>query len=593
MSLKISQKFLIAVSVPVIFELALVGTLSSLLGQADEARRKEQEARELANRTYSLMGLHVARLTQIAIYKSSDNEDVRVQAAITAQKMRDEIAKIHALVARNPRCGATWQRLDSLVKEIGDEHEQAMQKMRGGDKAATALAFMSMRRHFDELMQATEELSAQQVQSDGVDIAQYSELIKTVLYLSIFLSVFTAFGLAWLFNRSTTSRLSVIMKNTEMMAVGQAPAARLSGDDELARIDELYHKMHESLAVLRRRERAILENVADVVCSLDKDLRFSDINAAAFNHWGYDSESFIGGRLVDLLAPDDRTSVHKTLRQVIDSGRESSFECAVLKSDGSYADTEWSVTYSKEEESLYCVIHDITARKNLERMKAEFVAMVSHEIRTPLSSIQMTHSLIESELADSLDDFMTRSLTAAQDNINRLMALVNNLLDLDKLESGHIELVPENISAAQIAATAVGAIESLFVGKNISVSHNIDPNLMVNADKERIVQVLINLLGNAIKYSPAHSKVSVRARKDGRFVRFLVTDSGRGIPEGKLQTVFERFRQVEAADEKVHKGAGLGLAISKAIIEKHKGKIGVDSTLGEGSTFWFTLPAAV
>jgi signal transduction histidine kinase len=170
---------------------------------------------------------------------------------------------------------------------------------------------------------------------------------------------------------------------------------------------------------------------------------------------------------------------------------------------------------------LYCVIHDITARKNLERMKAEFVAMVSHEIRTPLSSIQMTHSLIESELADSLDDFMTRSLTAAQDNINRLMALVNNLLDLDKLESGHIELVPENISAAQIAATAVGAIESLFVGKNISVSHNIDPNLMVNADKERIVQVLINLLGNAIKYSPAHSKVSVRARKDGRFVRFF------------------------------------------------------------------------
>jgi signal transduction histidine kinase len=85
----------------------------------------------------------------------------------------------------------------------------------------------------------------------------------------------------------------------------------------------------------------------------------------------------------------------------------------------------------------------------------------------------------------------------------------------------------------------------------------------------------------------------VRARKDGRFVRFLVTDSGRGIPEDKLQTVFERFRQVEAADEKVHKGAGLGLAISKAIIEKHKGKIGVDSTLGEGSTFWFTLPAAV
>ncbi|MCA0315408.1 MAG: PAS domain-containing sensor histidine kinase [Candidatus Melainabacteria bacterium] len=590
MSLKISQKFLIAVSVPVIFELALVGTLVSLLGQADEARRKEQEAREMANRTYALMGLHVTRLTQIAIYKSVDNAEVRAQAAITAQKMRDEIAKIHALVARNPRCSATWQRLDGLVKEIGDEHEQALQKMRGGDKASAALAFMSMRRHFDELLQATDELSAQQAQIEGVDIAQYSELIKTVLYLSILLSVFTAFGLAYLFNRGTASRLSVIMKNTEMIAGGQAPVARLSGDDELARIDGLYHKMHESLAVLRRRERAILENVADVVCSVDKDLRFTDINAAAFKQWGFDAESFLGGRLVDLLAPNDRAEVHKNLRHVIERGKETNFECAVLKADGTLADTEWSVTYSAEEESLYCVIHDITSRKNLERMKAEFVAMVSHEIRTPLSSIQMTHSLIESELADSLDDFMTRSLGAAQDNINRLMALVNNLLDLDKLESGHIELLPENIAAAQIVSTAVNAVETLFLSKNIAVSHNIDSSLMVVADKERIVQVLINLLGNAVKYSAPHSKVSVRARKEGRFVRFMVTDSGRGIPEDKLQTVFERFRQVEASDEKVHKGAGLGLAISKAIIEKHNGKIGVDSTLGEGSTFWFTLP---
>ncbi|HNM51102.1 MAG TPA: PAS domain-containing sensor histidine kinase, partial [Candidatus Obscuribacter sp.] len=297
------------------------------------------------------------------------------------------------------------------------------------------------------------------------------------------------------------------------------------------------------------------------------------------------------GRAADLICGADRERVLGCLRKIIESGKEDRFECGIKRADNSIADTEWSVTWSQEEESLYCVIHDITARKNLERMKAEFVAMVSHEIRTPLSSIQMTHSILESELGESLDPFMTKSLVVAKDNVTRLMALVNNLLDLDKLESGFIEFLPENEAAWQVVETSINAIESLFKKKSIEVKHNIDPNLYIYADRERLVQVLINLLGNAIKYSEPGSKITVKARKESKAVRFSVSDTGRGIPADKLSTIFERFRQVEASDEKVHKGAGLGLAISKAIIERHKGKMGVDSTLGEGSTFWFTVPA--
>lgn len=354
--------------------------------------------------------------------------------------------------------------------------------------------------------------------------------------------------------------------------------------------------MHQSLTIMRRRERAILENVADIVCCIDSSMRFSDINAAAHTHWGYDAIDLIGGRVADIILDTDREAVLEALRNVIATAQTARIECAVRRNDASAADTEWSATWSEEENSLYCVIHDISDRKNLDRMKAEFVAMVSHEIRTPLCSIQMTHSLLAEELGASLDEFMSKNLTDAQDNINRLMALVNNLLVLDKLESGLIDFIAEPITLGEVVETSIGAISALLRQKSIEVTRNIDPNMMIYADKERLVQVMINLVSNAYKYSPPNSKITIKAKlvkyMSLPFVRVEVSDKGRGIPESKLNTIFERFRQVEAADEKVHKGSGLGLAIAKAIVERHHGKMAVESVEGEGSTFWFTVPAS-
>lgn len=592
-TLKISQKFLVAVSVPVVFELILVAILFVLLWQADEARIKEQQGRELANRVYALMGLHVQRVTQIMLYKSTEEPEMLGQARQTAQRMKNEIRQIHVLVEGNPKSSETWKSLDSLVRAIGEEHDRAAECLGLGDKTGATMHYMSMRRHFEALIQASNKLTEQQATSkevDGIDVSKYSEIIRIVLCLSILLSLLIAFGLAFYFRRGTASRLNVIMANTRRMAAGKAPTEELQGDDELAQIDKLYHKMHDSLVVLRRRERAILENVADVVCSLDTSLRFTDINEAAYKHWGY-GDDLIRVRLLDLVVTADRDTVATSLRKVIDTSKEATFECGITRADATIADTEWAVTWSEVEGSLYCVVHDITARKNLDRMKAEFVAMVSHEIRTPLASIQMTHSLLAAELGDALDEFMTSSLSAAQDNVNRLMALVNNLLDLDKLESGFIDFVADRVSVRDVVETSVAAISSLFQQKAIVVKRNIDPTVMIYADKERLVQVLINLLSNATKYSTPKSTIIVDARVEKDFVRISVTDSGRGIPEEKLDTVFERFRQVEAADQKVHKGTGLGLAIAKAIVEIHQGKMDVESVEGKGSTFWFTIPA--
>lgn len=591
MSLKISQKFLIAVTVPVILELVLVCTLLNLLAWSDDAIRREKKSRELASIMYGLMGMHVQRVNQFAIYKSNGDQAMFERMLRTQDRMRQEIPKIRALVASDRANSQQWDQFYEQTQKINEEHALGAAMLAKGDRAGLSASYARLGKQFNHLLQLNDELTAQQAKVGAQSIEEYSDLIRTILYASIPASVILAFGLVFVFNRSTTSRLDAIMQNTRAMTAGNEPRLRLKGDDELAAIDKTYHSMYDALALLRHKERAILGNVADVVCALDADLHFIDINQAALRQWGYEAESFIGAEIAALICPSNRSAVLQELNNAIKKGKGTIFECAVLRADETQSDTEWTVNWSAEDSALYCVVHDISARKELERMKAEFVAMVSHEIRTPLCNIQLTHQLMEAKHGAQLDDFMRKSLTAAQDNVNRLMALVNNLLDIDRLSSGHVEFVRQNESAKEIVETSISAIESLFAQKSIEVKHAIDPSLTVYADRERLIQVLINLLNNAIKYSEQKSRITIKARKDGNFVRFSVSDTGRGIPEDKLSAVFERFRQVEAKDEKVHKGAGLGLAISKAIVEGHKGKIGVDSTLGEGTTFWFTVPS--
>ncbi len=242
------------------------------------------------------------------------------------------------------------------------------------------------------------------------------------------------------------------------------------------------------------------------------------------------------------------------------------------------------------EKTIYAVIQDITQRKQLERIKRDFLAMVSHDIRAPLGNIQLVLSFIERDDELTLSDSNKRSLSIAKDNTQRLLALVNNLLDVEKIESGMLAVMQENCSLKTTARQAIDAVSELSRERKISIVEDINPDVKAFFDEERVVQVLINLLSNALKFSPADTEIKIAQEAEENFVRVKVIDQGRGIPEEKLKTVFERFRQVEKGDSKEKKGAGLGLTICKAIVENHGGIIGVESVVNEGTTFWFTLP---
>ncbi len=232
---------------------------------------------------------------------------------------------------------------------------------------------------------------------------------------------------------------------------------------------------------------------------------------------------------------------------------------------------------------------DVTERLAVEQMKDEFVSVVSHELRTPLTAIRGSLGLLASGRMAALDDSARHMLEIAVSNTDRLIRLINDILDIERMQSHRVTLEKTCVSSQQLVDEALSVLAPLADDADIALEVQGLAGT-VWADRDRIVQTLTNLVGNAIKFSEAGSVVEVSAEAAAGSVTFRVADEGRGIPAEHLDQIFGRFSQVDATDSRERGGTGLGLAICKEIVEQHGGRIWVTSTLGGGSTFSFTIP---
>lgn len=231
-------------------------------------------------------------------------------------------------------------------------------------------------------------------------------------------------------------------------------------------------------------------------------------------------------------------------------------------------------------------------RAAVEKLKQEFLSMVTHDLRTPLTSVRAALTILGTGAHGKLNENGQETLEDAEANVVRLINLINDLLDIDKLESGKFQLDIDEVALASVVQRSISAVEGYAKQQQVDIVSAVDDTGLIYADEDRLVQVLVNLLSNAIKFSRAGQTVTLRAHpiSEQQEYQFAVIDEGRGVAPEVKDKIFRRFEQATLEDSKELGGSGLGLAICKAIVEEHKGTIGVDSEPGKGSTFWFRIP---
>jgi PAS domain S-box-containing protein len=301
--------------------------------------------------------------------------------------------------------------------------------------------------------------------------------------------------------------------------------------------------------------------------------------------------------MLSCVAPEDRQRALEHIKRDKRTKTGSEGEYKLLKADGTpyYI---WAHTFPVHDEKgevvSFCgVAHDINQRKEAEKRVSEFYSTVSHELRTPLTSIRGSLGLIEGGLAGEIPEKAKQFIAIARSESDRLIRLINDILDIRKIEAGKLTLSLVHCSPAELISSAIDGLRGMAMQSDVEITSLATFNATLLCDRDRIIQVLANLISNAIKYSEKGRKVAVSVDYlAGESVcRFSVIDRGQGIAGDQIHKLFNKFQQLDSSDSRPKGGTGLGLAISKSIVEQHGGKIGVNSFIGQGSAFWFELPA--
>jgi signal transduction histidine kinase len=309
---------------------------------------------------------------------------------------------------------------------------------------------------------------------------------------------------------------------------------------------------------------------------------------------GFSQEELTGMHYLDLVRSDWREAAYEFYTaQVRDRVPSTYFQFPATTRDGRTVWLGQNLQILLGDEGFVgaqAVARDITRPREVDRMKDEFLSVVSHELRTPLTAVRGSLGLLASGKMGKLEERGQRMIEIAEQNSDRLVRLINDILDLEKIESGKEEMKREEVELARLVGEVLESMQPLAESAGVKLAAAAVAGVRVVADPDRILQVLTNLISNAVKFSMPGSTVSVRveARRDDVLVS--VRDEGRGIPSDKLEAVFERFQQVDSSDARQKGGTGLGLPIARSIVQLHGGRLWAESELGKGSTFSFTLP---
>jgi PAS domain S-box-containing protein len=599
LSLSLSTKLAAVVAVPLLINLGFLFYLSDLQSKTESEAAEAKRSREITD---------AVNVVSKSIYEASSE--------LHGQKLSPEFVKSRDVSRLETEMRAAYEKLlkatehepkkYKIVKESQAAAEGALsifKVMKENPLIQTDLRFEDKRKTYnrrlrklgatvlsEELLELNREERFNLEKSPERE-AKLRELQKEIFYICAATNAIVTVILAFVLIRGISSRLQTMSDNAYRLASDVPLNPVLTGSDEIARLDQTFHKMSEAIAQAEKKQRAVTDNARDVICSLDAAGKFVAVNPASKTVLDYTPEELTGRYYIDLIVADDVAHVLNSMESATRDSNTKPFDARMKRNDGQVVDTLWTSVWSAAEKSYFCVIHDDTERKTAERMKQEVVAMITHDLRTPLSTIRNFLEMLGAAMYGELTEKGEKMLALADRSSARMLSLINDLLDVEKIKAGMMELSIADTQLASVLEHCAQSVASLAEAGGIKIEVSSE-NIIVKADEDRLSRVVTNLLSNAIKFSPSGSTITLAARlgTDGQFAEVMVKDEGRGIPQEMIGTIFDRFTQVMESDSRSKGGSGLGLAICKALVELHGGTISAASQNGEGTTFTFTVP---
>ncbi len=586
-NLTLVHKALILVAVPLAFELVLLGVLGWVLHQTEVEAHLADRAKSIISRTnHVIQSLHNVG-EAFLLYDVRTNSDSKERYIKRVGQLDEHLHTLAKEVKDNPRHLEIVRHTKRVAADSLQVLEKQIQVFERGGRLEIKKA-EDLEEQLKEIVDELDTIIADERAGQEERTAKQSKDLLKIIFGVIVLSIIVALQAVVLVQRGTARRLGVLMDNSIRLGADQPLAAVLEGNDEIAQIDKVFHKAAATLREASRKERAVIDNAVDVIFSIGEQGNFAAVSPAAIKLWGYAPDELIGENWEMMVDPDDLVRCTNWMEGLRSSESDGEIETRMVRKDQTRIDMRWSAHWSQTERSMFCVAHDITERQELERFKQQFVAMISHDLRTPLMAVQTTLELLAGQTWGELTAKGVMKVEKAEENLQHSINLINNLLDLEKMQSGTIELKPDDVELGPLLARCSNVVTPLAERKFIDLEVA-DFDGVIWGDEQRLSQVIINLLGNAIKFSPDDSSVRVTIQNTAQSLKISVEDEGPGVPEHMRERIFDRYHQIATKDGKEKEGTGLGLAICKVIIEAHGGTIGVDSK-AKGSVFWFELP---
>lgn len=422
----------------------------------------------------------------------------------------------------------------------------------------------------------------------------FGAIRKAVLF-SLFFALIFAYMLGVLLSRSLLRPIDRIIYASRNFSKGNfSQKILIDSTDEMAELAVTLNQMAEDIEnkiteveLQNQHLRAILKSMVEGIIVVAKEGRIISINRTVEKIFDIKQENSEGKLLLEVIPNDD---ICQIVNKVLSGGEAVSKELNLSWPVQKIFKVVAVPVFEKEAvNSCLVVIHDMTQIRQLETMRKDFVANVSHELKTPLTSIKgFVETLLEGALEDK--EHASQFLKIIHEHTNRLDSLVNDLLDLSYLEAKGTLLKKENFDLTSLTDGVLNGFRSQVEKKKIAIKNDLGSGVMVKADKDKIRQVLINLIDNAIKFNKPNGSIRIFLERVASGQKIIVEDTGTGIPQKDIPRIFERFYRVDKARSRELGGTGLGLSIVKHIVELHGGSVGVESNEGIGSAFWFIIP---